>query len=97
MNKLTIVAVTLALAAPAQAHSVKPLTPSQVQTYQDLIDIGITKKDAERVARDPGVKEGEWGWVCEGGGGKLMRPTTQTRVTCLTACWLTPGARAAPA
>jgi hypothetical protein len=51
----------------------KPLTPSQVRTYQDLIGIGITKKDAERVARDPGVKKGEWGWVCEGGGGKLMR------------------------
>jgi hypothetical protein len=33
--------------------------------YKALIGAGITKKDAARVVRDPGVKKGEWGWTCE--------------------------------
>jgi hypothetical protein len=45
--------------------SKKPLTPKQTREYKALIGIGITKKDAARVARDPGVKKGEWGWVCD--------------------------------
>jgi hypothetical protein len=47
--------------------SKKPLTPKQVRVYKDLRSIGITKKDAAQVARDPGVKKGEWGWTRVGG------------------------------
>jgi hypothetical protein len=39
--------------------------------YKALIGIGIPKKDAEQVARDPGVKKNEWGWICEDEGRKL--------------------------
>jgi hypothetical protein len=46
--------------------SKKPLTPSQVREYKALIGAGIPKQDAARVVRDPGVKKGEWGWVCDG-------------------------------
>jgi hypothetical protein len=45
----------------------KPLTPRQAAIYKDLRSIGITKKDAAQVARDPGVKKGEWGWTRVGG------------------------------
>jgi hypothetical protein len=47
--------------------SKKPLTPKQIREYKALIGIGITKKDAARVVRDPGVKKGEWGWTRVGG------------------------------
>jgi hypothetical protein len=43
-------------------RNAKPLTPRQVRDYKALRSIGITKKDAARVVRDPGVKKGEWGW-----------------------------------
>jgi hypothetical protein len=49
----------------ANTLSKKPLTPKQVKEYKALRSIGITKKDAARVARDPGVKKGGWGWTCE--------------------------------
>jgi hypothetical protein len=62
----------LLLPVPASATDRK-LTPDQLHTFNQLIGIGLTKKDAERVARDPGVKKNEWGWVCEGGGGNLIR------------------------
>jgi hypothetical protein len=45
--------------------STKPLTPKQTREYRLLISAGITKKDAKRVVRDPGVKKGEWGWDCD--------------------------------
>jgi hypothetical protein len=47
------------------AHAKKPLTLKQIKDYKDLRSIGISKKEARRVARDPGVKKGEWGWICE--------------------------------
>jgi hypothetical protein len=46
-------------------------TVRQMRSYlyregtKDLVSIGIFKKDAKRIARDPGVKKDEWGWVCE--------------------------------
>jgi hypothetical protein len=49
---------------PIDYHA-KPLTPKQFQFYKDPRRIGIGKKDARQVARDPGVKEGQWGWSCE--------------------------------
>jgi len=55
------------------AANAKPLTPKQVREYKALRSIGITKKDSRQVARDPGVKKGEWGWVCEGGGSSPIR------------------------
>jgi hypothetical protein len=50
-----------------RALSKKPLTSKQARTYKELRSIGITKKDAAQVARDPGVKKGEWGWTRVGG------------------------------
>jgi hypothetical protein len=47
--------------------SKKPLTPKQVREYRALRSIGIDKKDAAQVVRDPGVKKGEWGWTRVGG------------------------------
>ena len=52
---------------PGTAHAKKPLTPKQVREYKALRSIGITKKDARQVVRDPGVRKGEWGWYCESG------------------------------
>jgi hypothetical protein len=49
--------------APA---SNKPLTRKQFRTYKELRSIHIPKEDAAQVARDPGVKKGEWGWAWDG-------------------------------
>jgi len=51
----------------------KPLTRKQFQAYKALRSIGSTKEDAARVARDPGVKKGEWGWDCEPVSGPIYR------------------------
>jgi hypothetical protein len=67
MKRLFLTSVAALLLATGTAHAKKPLTPSQVRTYKALRGIGITKEDAARVARDPGVKKGEWGWFCASG------------------------------
>ena len=64
-------ALSLVSTAASAASSGKQLTPSQTQTFNELISIGFDEKDAEQVARDPGVKKNEWGWICESG--KLKR------------------------
>ena len=63
MTKTLLIGIA-ALLLQSTANA-KPLTPKQVQDYKALRSIGITKRDARRVVRDPGVKKGEWGWVCE--------------------------------
>jgi hypothetical protein len=35
----------------------RPLTPKHTRAYKELRSIGLTKKDAARVARDPGIKK----------------------------------------
>ena len=66
MNKALLTGIAALLLATGAANT-KPLTPKQVREYKALRSIGITKKDARQVVRDPGVKKGEWGWYCEGG------------------------------
>ena len=62
------------LATGATHALAKPLTPKQARTYKDLRSVGLTKRDAAQAARDPGVKKGKWGWVCENPeSGKLIR------------------------
>lgn len=56
----TLLAIALTLVSTG-AFAAKPLTPKQFETYQALVDMGIDKKDADSVARDPGVKKNEWG------------------------------------
>jgi hypothetical protein len=51
----------------------RPLTPKQARSYKELRSIGLTKKDAARVARDPGVKKNQWGWGCTDEGRTLER------------------------
>jgi hypothetical protein len=64
-TKALIAGVAALLLATGAAYAdKKPLTPKQAREYRLLISAGITKKDAERVVRDPGVKKGEWGWTC---------------------------------
>ena len=63
-TKLFLTSIAALLLVTGAAHA-KPLTPKQVREYKALRSIGITKKDARQVVRDPGVKKGEWGWVCE--------------------------------
>jgi hypothetical protein len=65
MKKLLLTGIAVLFLATGTAHAKKPLTPKQVKEYKALIGAGITKKDAARVVRDPGVKKGEWGWTCE--------------------------------
>jgi hypothetical protein len=74
MRKVLLTGVAALFLATGAAHAGKPLTPKQVREYKALRSIGITKKDARQVVRDPGVKKGEWGWVCENPeSGKLIR------------------------
>jgi hypothetical protein len=79
MNKVFLTSVTALFLVTGTAHARKegciqtlapsptnPLTSKQLRAYKELRSIGITKKDAARVVRDPGVKKGEWGWVRAG-------------------------------
>ena len=65
MKMLLLAGIAALLLATGTAHAKKPLTPKQIKSYKELRGIGLTKKDAAQVARDPGVKKSEWGWVCE--------------------------------
>jgi hypothetical protein len=71
MNKLTIVAVTLALAAPAQAPARSHLHRVRSRRIKTLSTSASLKRTQNELPAIPVY--GEWGWVCEGGGGKLMR------------------------
>ena len=51
----------------------RPLTRKQTRAYKELRSIGLSKRDAGRVARDPGVKKNEWGWGCTDEGRTLER------------------------
>jgi hypothetical protein len=73
MKKLFLSGIAVLFLSTGTAHAEKPLTPKQTRTYKELRSIGLTKKDAAQVARDPGVKKGEWGWYCEGGESFPMR------------------------
>jgi len=73
MKKMLLASVAALFLATGAAHT-KPLTQKQIREYKALIGIGLTKKDAAQVARDPVVKKNEWGWSCDGGpDSKLIR------------------------
>jgi hypothetical protein len=61
MPAVKLLAFAALLLMTGAAHA---LTPKQ-QAYKELRSLGISKKDAVRIVRDPGVKKNEWGWVCE--------------------------------
>jgi hypothetical protein len=58
-------------AAHLITRSNKPLTQEQMRVYKALRGIGLSKEDSARVARDPGVKKGEWGWMGNGVNGPV--------------------------
>jgi len=54
----------LALSASLCAADARPLTRKQYESYKEIRALGIDKRTSRRVARDPGVKKNQWGWVC---------------------------------
>ena len=60
MKKLLLTSVAALFLATGTAHA----GSGYKSCYRGLRSAGITKTDARRVCRDPGVKPGEYGWVC---------------------------------